>query len=411
MPKPVRMTSALIGAVVLMLAALVSVPSAMAAPITVNLRVEGSTGTLFEGPVSTEAIEPAPGISTPSSGGAHPCDVKFNGSNEGFATAAATPTGALYDAALASGLTFDAGWSNTFMDFNVAQVGGDVENANGNGEYWGYAVNYTTAGVGGCQFQLAAGSEVLWAYNYFNLPQLLSLSGPASVTAGTPFTVRVTDGQSGQPVAGAAIGAFHDGVTSTSASTTTDAAGNATITLTQAGVQSFKATHEGAVRSNGLSICVHSGNDGNCGTTLQGAVTTTTGAGATTGTNTVTPKADVAKVVGLTSHHLYARRHAPRLLGGVVDVPAGVTLRQVRISLQRRSAGHCLNFSGRLERFVKAKCLSTLYFSVGSAASFSYLLPSRLPSGHYTYDIQAVDSAGRHTALAPGVSQVTFDVR
>ena len=38
-------------------------PNAQAAPITVNLRVEGSSETLFEGPITTEAEE----INAPSS--------------------------------------------------------------------------------------------------------------------------------------------------------------------------------------------------------------------------------------------------------------------------------------------------------------------------------------------------------
>src|SRR5277367_6558043 len=54
-----RMLLALAGAVISLVLAFSA--SAVAAPITVNLRVEGSTKTLFEGPVSTEAILP-PGI-------------------------------------------------------------------------------------------------------------------------------------------------------------------------------------------------------------------------------------------------------------------------------------------------------------------------------------------------------------
>lgn len=406
MPKSVRTSSALLGALALLILALA--PCASAAPITVNLRVEGSTSTLFEGPVSTEAVASPPGISTASSAGAHPCDVKDNGENGGFGTAAATPITALHDAAIAHSLTFDASWSATFNDFLVSQVGPDVNGGAPEYPSWGYAVNYTTAGVGGCQFQLAAGSEVLWAYDYFNLSQLLSLGGPASVNAGTPFTVHVTDGQTGQPVAGATIGTVSAGVTATgSSSQTTNAAGDATITLAQAGSQTLKASHAGSVRSNGLAVCVHRGNDGTCGTAL----------------GTEPPKAlplilppapkptDVPKVKGVRANHVYARRHAPRLLGGVIQLGAGATLRQVRISLQRSYRGRCFNFSGRLERFVKAKCHSRSFFSVGSAASFSYLLPARLPAGGYTYEIQAVDSAGRLSSLTNGLSHVRFDVR
>jgi hypothetical protein len=88
--------------------------AALAAPVTVNLRVEGSSTTLFEGPVTTQGET----ISTPSSGGAHPCNYSENGpssekgtsENENGGNISGTPTTALHDAALASGLAFDASW-------------------------------------------------------------------------------------------------------------------------------------------------------------------------------------------------------------------------------------------------------------------------------------------------------------
>src|SRR5207245_7312821 len=130
-----------------------------------------------------------------------------NGSNEGFGAAAATPTAALYTAASANGLAFDASWSTAPLnDFFVKQVGSDVNGGEPEFPSWGYAVNFTTAGVGGCQFQLAPGSEVLWAYNYFNLAHLLALSGPSAVSVGAPFTVHVSDGQTGEPISGAKLG-------------------------------------------------------------------------------------------------------------------------------------------------------------------------------------------------------------
>ena len=127
--------------------------------------------------------------------------------------------------------------SASLHDFEVTQVGTDVNGGEAEGfPSWGYAVNFTTAEVGGCQIRLAPGSEVLWAYNFFGLPHLLSLAGPASVNADTPFTVHVTDGQTGEVISGAAIGQLVGGVTNTSASSpTTDASGNATVILTQAG--------------------------------------------------------------------------------------------------------------------------------------------------------------------------------
>lgn len=381
-----------------------------AAAMSVNVRIEGSAKTLFEGPVNTEGIAASPGISTPSSGGAHPCDVKDNGSNGGFGTAAATPTTALYDAAVARALTFDASWSNSFTDFLVSQVGTDVNGGAPEFPSWGYAVNYTTAGVGGCQFQLAPGSEVLWAYNYFNLTHLLSLSGPVAVNAGAPFAVHVSDGQTGEPISGVALGEVSGGVTTTiPSSPTTDASGNATIVLGNEGVVTLKATRSDAVRSNGIVVCVHNGNDGNCGTTVTGG-----GSPASNGTQTSThvTTSVVAKVAGVKNGRVYRRRFAPRILSGVVELSGGDTVRQVRIRLERRHAGHCSGFNGSRARFVRLRrCGAASFFSVGGALSFSYLLPSRLSAGRYVYEVQALDGTGRPTKAVSGVSRVVFYVR
>jgi hypothetical protein len=395
----------LIGAFVVLLS------SSASAAITVNVRIEGSAKTLFEGPVSTEGIAESPGISAPSSGGAHPCDVKDNGSNGGFGPTAATPTTALYDAALASGLPFDASWSGSFNDFFVSQVGTDVNGGAPEFPSWGYAVNYTTAGVGGCQFQLAPGSEVLWAYNYFNLTHLLNLSGPAAVNVGAPFVLHVSDGQTGEPISGAALGEVSGGVTTTiPSSPTTDANGNATIVLGHVGAVTLKATRNDAVRSNGLVLCVHNGNDGNCGTTVTSGGGSPPSGGMKISTQVATSV--IAKVGGVKNGHVYRRRSAPRILSGVVKLSGGGTVRQVRIRLERRHGGHCSGFNGASARFVRLRrCGTASFFSVGGTLSFSYLLPSRLSPGRYVYEIQALDGAGHPTKAVSGVSRVVFYVR
>jgi hypothetical protein len=384
--------------------------TASAAPITVNLRVEGSAGTLYEGPISTEAVG-LPGFTTTSSPEAHPCDVSHNGGNEGFATSGANATTALRDGALASGLAFDAKWFSSFNDFEVNKVGPDTNGGEAEGfPSWGYAVNYTTANVGGCQFQLAPGNEVLWAYNYFNLPHLLSLTGPASVGTGSPFTVHVVDGRTGEAIAGATIGTLSGGVTTPLQSATrTDATGNATVTLTTAGPVALKATEPSSVRSNGLTVCAHTGNDGTCGTVAPGETPHSLPA---IGKAPAPATGLTASVLGLKTGRVFSRRSAPRLLSGVVKVASGGTLHSVRIRLQRRVGRICFNFSGSRERFVRApKCAAAAFFSVGSSESFSYLLPSRLPTGRYTYDIDAVEGSGHVTGLVGGVSHVVFRVK
>jgi hypothetical protein len=389
------------------LVALFASTCTQAAPMTVNLRVEGSTTTLYEGPVTTEAILNPPGITTKSSPTAEPCDVKDNGANGGFGTAAGTPTTALYDAATADGLVFNAEWSKSLEDFEITQVGGDIANAGNNEEYWGYAVNYTTAGVGGCQFQLAPGSEVLWAYNYFNLSHLLSFTGPTSANVGSSITLHVVDGQTGAPIAGAAIGEDVAGVTTTiTGSSVTNAEGNVTVTFAHAGTVKLKATQSESVRSNAISVCVHNGNDGTCGTSLPGVSVVPKGLPEIPPPTPV----QVAMAKGVSNGRHYSRHDAPRILSGLV-VPGNDTLRGVRISLQRRNGKHCTVFSGTKETFVRARCGATHFFSVGAAESFSYLLPASLPPGRYVYDIEAIDGAGNPTKLVPGVSHVVFYVK
>jgi hypothetical protein len=409
-----RVSLAFVGAFVSLL--LLSA-AASAVPVTVNLRVEGSSTTLFEGPIAAEPQT----FETASSKGMHPCNYSENGNSElEFAdggTSSGTPTTALRAAALASGLAFDAKWFGNEKqggnpgDFFVTQVGTDVNGGAPEFPSWGFAVNETTSAVGGCQIALVPGSEVLWAYNYFNLPHRLRLSGPASVGVGMPFAVHVTDGQTGEPLSGASIGQLVSGVTTAiPSSSTTDASGSATVTLAHTGVSTLKATRAESVRSNGLTVCVHNGNDGTCGTTVTGG-----GPGKSSVTAQTPPQptvSDVAKIAGIKNDHVYSRRHAPRVLRGIVRVPAGGTLRQVRIRLERRYRGHCWNFSGSRVRFVRArKCGTASFFSVGGSESFSYLLPAPLPKGRYVYDIEGVDSAGQPTKLVSGVSHVVFQVK
>jgi hypothetical protein len=390
--------------VVCPLLSLVLAASTAAAPVTVNLRVEGSTTTLFEGPIATagETIE------TASSKGGHPCDYTQNGSSEGFENGGApagTPTTALHDAAGAAGLAFDAEWfgskseSGNPGDFFVTRVGADANETSGSFASWGYAVNYLTAPVGGCQIALAPGSEVLWAYNYFNLAHRLRLTGPASANLGSPTTVKVIDGGTGEPLPGMVVGETAGGLTTPLPGATTNSAGEATITLTHLGTVTLKAEGANAVRSNGVPVCVHNGNDGTCATVVPPKSTP------------VVVLPDIARATGVLFGHIYSRRAAPRVLRGIVTVPPGGTLRDVRISLQRRAGKRCWVLSNARGRFVRSRCGKASFFSVGDALSFSYLLPSRLAPGRYVYDVEAVDASGKLSSPSNGSSHVVFRVR
>jgi hypothetical protein len=388
--------------------ALLASTGAQAVPITVNLRVEGSSKTLFEGPITTDArtIEAPDYVAKGEAAGPphpHLCDVNENGEFPAgtFGVPYGTPTTALYDAAQSLGLPFDAYWYAPLNDFFVNGIGSDETTS------WGYAVDYTTASIGGCQLQLAPGNEVLWSATFAASKHLLKLSGPATANVGSSLTVHVADGQIGSPIPGAAIGEDVAGLTTTIPdSPVTNGEGNATIALTHSGIVTLKATQPESVRSNGLVVCVHNGNDGTCGTTLPGVSA---------------PKVelrsvhqlpvDLPTIDGIANGHHYKRRRAPRVLRGLVQVPNGATLREVRISIQRRTGKRCLAFSGTTETFVRSRCDVERFFSVGSAESFSYLLPASLPAGRYVYDIEAIESAGQATKLVTGVSHVVFYVK
>jgi hypothetical protein len=404
------------------LVVLFSGAAAEATPITVNLRVEGSSKTLYEGPVTAEGET----FTTPAGEalheGPHPCDYAENGHSENEkhevftdgGTPTATPTSTLHHTALSSNLEFNAEWSTAYGDFLVTQVGPDVNEDKEPYASWGYAVNDTTAPVGGCQIALAPGNEVLWAYNYFNFKHLLSLSGPADASEGSPITVHVVDGQTGAPIAGATIGEDLAGVTmSLPGAPTTNASGDATVVLAHAGSVSLKATQPESVRSNAISVCVHNGNDGTCGTQVLNACPDSAPAPSCPLLPGIPPPPVPYRAIaeGVKAGHVYPRHRGPRILRGLVQVPTGGTLREVRISLQRRTGKRCFAFNGITETFVRDRCGATRFFSVGGSESFSYLLPSSLPKGSYVYDIEAINDTGQATKLVPGVSHVVFHVK
>ena len=366
----IRVSSAAAAAVV---AATLVPGAATAAPVTVNVRIEGASSTIFEGPVTTDAKTIDKGS------GPHPCDGTNGGANP---TPGPTMTGALDDAALQHGFTWDGTWFS-FGDFGIDRVGPDAKTSS---QFWGYALNLVPSQVGGCQQQVHAGDDVLFAYDFFSKAHLLSLTGPASAAPGQPFTVHVVDGQTSPatPVAGASVGGA-----------TTNASGDATVTLAAFGDSALKASKADSVRSNALHVCVHAGADGRCGTTAPPAP------GA--------PSASAfpyARIVGIADHQRFA--HGPRLLRGTVDASR---LTAVKLRLTRRSGHRCYAFSNRAAVFHPARCGANRpsFFSIGTDASWSYLLPAALPAGRYVLDVTAI-AGGKRDALARGRNRVVFFV-
>jgi len=213
----------------------VAAPAAVAAPVSVNLRVEGATTTIFDGPVTTDGHA----ITTASSAGAHVCD----GTNGGASTTAGpVATAALDDGARTIGFNWNATWDGSFSDFLVNQVGGESQTST---QFWGYLVNFAFPSVGGCQQKVNQGDEVLWVFDAFSKTSALKLSGPAAATTGAPVTVKVVDGANGQPQAGATVNG-----------SATGADGGATLSFAAAGIYRLKAERADAVRSNAIVLCV-----------------------------------------------------------------------------------------------------------------------------------------------------------
>lgn len=268
-----------------LLITVLAVPVARAAPTEVSVRIEGRTETLFEGPVLTEghAVR-ASSDTTP-----HRCDGVNNGKHP---TPGPTPTAASVDAMRIAGEGFDGNWYPGYDDYFITRWGPDGQNAT-LGEYWGLLVNNVYTNIGGCQYQVDGGDEVLWTYDAFKERPLLALfpvgysggSRPLTATAelGQPFEVEVdayADDAEGVPPAsperaeaspfeGAEVapvvtgaGGYERVDAAGAATVETGADGKAGVNFTETGWNRIKATvtgpggEESVIRSNRLDVCV-----------------------------------------------------------------------------------------------------------------------------------------------------------
>jgi len=203
-------------------------------PTLVNLRIEGSTTTIFEGSIITQGHN----VTTPS-GGTHECNGKNNNANP---FAGPTCTSALSDAAQLQHFTFDGTFSIQFDDFFITSIGGDTQTST---EFWGILLNFEFIPVGGCQQEVKVNDEILFAFNAFNKDHFLKLAGPTTAFIGVPVVFTVTDGSTGSPVAGALL-----------EGKTTDANGHVSVTFTKLGATQLKATQADSIRSNAITVGV-----------------------------------------------------------------------------------------------------------------------------------------------------------
>jgi hypothetical protein len=270
---------------VALLITVLAAPGALAAPAEVDVRIEGRSETLFEGPVLTEGHK----VKALSDAEPHSCDGLNNGKNP---TAGPTATAASVDAMSIVGEGFDGNWYPGYDDYFITRWGPGGQNAT-LGEYWGLLVNNVYTSVGGCQYQVDGGDEVLWAYDAFKEKPLLALF-PAGYAGGArpltaiaeldePFEVEVdayADDAEGVPPAGPSRtgaspfegaevapveigpGGFEQVDAGSSATVETGADGRAEVSFARSGWNRIKATvtgpggKESAIRSNRLDVCV-----------------------------------------------------------------------------------------------------------------------------------------------------------
>jgi outer membrane protein OmpA-like peptidoglycan-associated protein len=232
-----------------------SVASAASGPVTVTLRVEGATQTLFEGPVTTYAHN----VKSASDTTSRECDGLNDGAN---ATPGANSMTALNDALYTVDTSWDGTWNSSVDDYFVTRIGPDSQTST---EFWGDLINDQFAPDGDCATEVSPGDQVLWAYNAFNMEYELELTAPTTTVApNQSLTVQVTDGFTGNDLSGAQVAPVitdpttdYETVDTNDPSTvTTNASGDATLSWSTSGWKRIKAVETGSIRSNRLDICV-----------------------------------------------------------------------------------------------------------------------------------------------------------
>ncbi len=402
--------NAIVIAALVPLAGTVSSAAAAGNPATVTVRIQGLGG---------ETLLPQTQVTTNTT----PIAVEGGGTCEGTSAG-----GAIYDA--------------TGGDWKVKNQSGGIElqglegldlpefsSKEPPGIYWAFWLEGKYSEQGICSESIASGQHiVLFPQCYAVGPMCQSATSPenfltvvpAGVTANVGQQVEVTLGALSTETALPESSLPEGDLLSDGAQTFAPAAdGVADVSFQAPGLYTLQAHAPDSVASDTFTICVHNGNDGTCGTTqpiLRACADSDLVVSALplSCPPPIIPPVSMPNTVlagGVKAGHVYPRRKGPRILSGLIKVPAGGTLREVRISLQRRTGKRCFAFNGITETFVRDRCGVTRFFSVGGSESFSYLLPASLPKGRYVYDIEAINDAGQATGLVSGISHVVFYVK
>ncbi|CUS09196.1 unnamed protein product [Tuber aestivum] len=212
--------------------------------ISVPLRIEGPSTTIFEGTIKTSGH-----IVTTASGGTHQCDSVSNGEDQtpNDATPGGTITTAIDDAVS----TWDGTWSKKYQDYFITSIAGYGQTQH---QFWGLLIDYEIIGKGGCEHKLVDGQNVLVAFDAFGASAFLTASvNIGSVPVGGEVIVTVVGGSSGTPVEHAEVLGARTG-----------GDGTAKIKFDRIGEHKFKATKDGTIRSNQVKVTVTRANAPRC---------------------------------------------------------------------------------------------------------------------------------------------------
>jgi hypothetical protein len=138
---------------------------------------------------------------------------------------------------------------SSFDDLLIRTIGPDTA---GNNESWAIFVNFRYINIGGCQQQVIAGDDILFALVTGQAEQVvpLKLSGPIRTPANHGVTLMVTDGRNGGAIEDAQV--IVRGVRYTSARD-----GTVTLSFNNLGTYVVIASKNGSIRSNKVVIDVN----------------------------------------------------------------------------------------------------------------------------------------------------------
>ena len=175
------------------------------------------------------------------------------GSGQGVPVQGANALGIVAEAAKSRSELNPLLLTDTFVSqgfgLGVCGIGGQVATGSA---FWYTKVDHTGLQVGGSQFAIHAGQQVLWdlAPNFPPPPELV-LNVPFREPAGTPFPVQVLsygDDGAATPAAGAMISGGSGPVT-------TDGSGNAQVTVGGSGAHQLQATLGADIPSAMTAVC------------------------------------------------------------------------------------------------------------------------------------------------------------